>query len=186
MAGLRSFAIKLLRLVVVVIVVTLLTFWLTKLAPGDPVSKIKPFAQPAEQRPDHRGPGPQRQLLQPVHDVAGQFRRRATSASSTTRAAPVRSVVDERLPVSLELMIYAQLLSLIIAIPLGVYTAYKAGSRFDGISNTLMFALLALPTFVLALLLQIYVGAKWDLLPTQSSVTGSFPLNPDRQLAATC
>ena len=90
----------------------------------------------------------------------------------------MRDVVDQRLPVSLELMVYAQLLSLLIAIPLGVYTAYKQGSRFDGISNTLMFALLALPTFVLALLLQIYVGAKWDLLPTQSTVTGTFPLNP--------
>src|ERR1700712_1937992 len=157
MRGLRTFAIKLLRLIVVVIVVTFLTFWLSKLAPGDPVSKIKPFAPPAERAQITEDLGLNNgffdQYTTWLTDFAsGDFGQLYDSGT------PVRDVVDERLPVSLELMIYAQLLSLLIAIPLGVYTAYKAGSRFDGISNTLMFALLALPTFVLALLLQIYVG----------------------------
>ena len=53
----------------------------------------------------------------------------------------------------------------------------KAGTRFDAISNTVAFGLLALPNFVLALLLAIYVGAKWQILPTQSNVA-PFPLNP--------
>jgi peptide/nickel transport system permease protein len=175
--GLRGFALKVLRLVAVVIVVTFLTFWLSKLSPGDPVSKVKPFAPPAERA----------QITQELGLNNGFFDQYATWLGDFTTGnfgklydsgTPVRDVVDQRLPVSLELMIYAQLLSLLIAIPLGVYTAYKQGSRFDGVSNTLMFALLALPTFVLALLLQIYVGAKWDLLPTQSTTTGTFPLSP--------
>jgi peptide/nickel transport system permease protein len=65
----------------------------------------------------------------------------------------------------------------VFAIPFGILTAYKAGTRFDSISNTVAFALLALPNFVLALLLAIYVGAKWQWLPTQSNVS-PFPLNP--------
>jgi peptide/nickel transport system permease protein len=177
MRGLRTFVIKLLRLIVVVIVVTFLTFWLSKLAPGDPVSKIKPFAQPAERAQITAELGLNDSFLSQYTTWLGNFVTGDFGKLYDSGLA-VRTVVDERLPVSLELMIYAQLLSLIIAIPLGVYTAYKSGSRFDGASNTLMFALLALPTFVLALLLQIYVGAKWDWLPTQSTVTGSFPLNP--------
>jgi len=175
--AIRSAFIKLLRLIVVVIVVTFLTFWLTKLAPGDPVSKVKPFAPPAERARITEDLGLNDSFFSQYTTWLGNF---TTGDFGTLydSGTPVRDVVNERLPVSLELMIYAQLLSLIIAIPLGVYTAYKAGSRFDGITNTVMFALLALPTFVLALLLQIYVGAKWDLLPTQSTVTGSFPLNP--------
>ncbi len=177
MNGLRSAFIKLLRLIVVVIVVTFLTFWLTKLAPGDPVSKVKPFAPPAERARITEDLGLNDGFFTQYTTWLGNF---TTGDFGTLydSGTSVREVVNDRLPVSLELMIYAQLLSLVIAIPLGVYTAYKAGSRFDGITNTVMFALLALPTFVLALLLQIYVGAKWDLLPTQSTVTGSFPLNP--------
>ena len=40
---LRTFALKFGRLVLVVLVVTFMTFALTKLQPGDPVSKIIPF-----------------------------------------------------------------------------------------------------------------------------------------------
>lgn len=177
MALARSIAIKLLRLIVVVIVVTFLTFWLSKLAPGDPVSKVKPFAQPAERAQITEELGLNDGFFDQYTTWLGNFVT-GDFGKLYDSGLPVREVVNERLPVSLELMIYAQILSLAIAIPLGIYTAYKAGSKFDGASNTLMFALLALPTFVLALLLQIYVGAKWDWLPTQSTVTGSFPLSP--------
>jgi peptide/nickel transport system permease protein len=173
----RSIAFKVVRLVVVVIVVTLFTFWLTKLAPGDPVSKIKPFAQPAERAQITEELGLNDSFFSQYTTWLGNFVT-GDFGKLYDSGLPVREVVNERLPVSLELMVYAQLLSLLIAIPLGVFTAYRAGSRFDGITNTTMFALLALPTFVLALLLQIYVGAKWDWLPTQSTTTGSFPLNP--------
>jgi peptide/nickel transport system permease protein len=176
-AILRSIAFKVVRLVVVVIIVTLFTFWLTKLAPGDPVSKIKPFAQPAERAQITKELGLNESFVSQYTTWLGNFVT-GDFGKLYDSGLPVRQVVNDRLPVSLELMVYAQLLSLLIAIPLGVFTAYRAGSRFDGITNTTMFALLALPTFVLALLLQIYVGAKWDWLPTQSTTTGTFPLSP--------
>ena len=49
------------------------------------------------------------------------------------------------LPVSLQLMLYAQLIALVIAIPLGVFTAYRAGTKSDRAINAGAFALLALP-----------------------------------------
>ncbi len=183
MGGLRGFALKLLRLVAVVIVVTFLTFWLTKLSPGDPVSKVKPFAPPAERA----------QITQELGLNNGFFDQYATWLGDFTTGnfgklydsgTPVRDVVDQRLPVSLELMIYAQLLSLLIAIPLGVYTAYKQGSRFDGISNTLMFALLALPTFVLAPAPADLRRREMGLVTDPEHGDRNLPAQPDRQLAA--
>jgi len=72
----RSIRIKLLRLIVVVVVVTFPHLLVEQARPGDPVSKVKPFAQPAERRADHPGARPQRQLHQPVHDLARQLRHR--------------------------------------------------------------------------------------------------------------
>ena len=120
--------IKLLRLVAVVIVVTFLTFWLHQARrPATRSSKVKPFAPPAERAQITRGPRPQQRLLRASTRPGSATSPPATSASSTTPATPVRDVVDSGCRCSLELMIYAQLLSLLIAIPLGVYTAYKAG-----------------------------------------------------------
>jgi peptide/nickel transport system permease protein len=173
---LRTFTLKFLRLVLVVIVVTFITFLLTKLQPGDPVSKIIPFGteqQKAELRADL---GLDKPMLQQYgiwlkNFATGNFGKYYDSQQS------VNTVLKQSLPVSLELMIYAQILALAVAIPLGVTTAYRAGSRYDRSANATMFALLALPNFVLALMLAIYVGAKWQLLPTQSNVI-PFPLNP--------
>jgi peptide/nickel transport system permease protein len=63
-------------------------------------------------------------------------------------------------------MLYAQILTLLIAVPLGVWTAYRAGTRADRWSNGVAFGLLALPAFVLAALLKLYFGVEWNLLPT--------------------
>ena len=173
---LRTFTLKFLRLVLVVVVVTFITFLLTKLQPGDPVSKIIPFGT-AEQKAELRADlGLDKPMLQQYgiwlkNFASGNFGKYYDSQQS------VNTVLKQALPVSLELMIYAQMLALAVAIPLGVTTAYRAGSRYDRSANATMFALLALPNFVLALLLAIYVGAKWQLLPTQSNVI-PFPLNP--------
>src|SRR4030088_3567653 len=78
----------------------------------------------------------------------------------------VSELVNQSLPVSRELMIYAQAIALMIAIPLGVFAAYRSGTRADNGINTTAFALLALPNFVLALVLSFFIGAKLKWLPT--------------------
>lgn len=173
---LRTFTLKFLRLVLVVIVVTFITFMLTKLQPGDPVSKIIPFGteqQKAELRADL---GLDQSTAQQYVKWLGNFLQGDFGQYYDSKQS-VNTVLKQSLPVSLELMVYAQIWALLIAIPLGVTTAYRKGTRYDRGANATMFALLALPNFVVALLLAIYVGAKWQILPTQSNVI-PFPLNP--------
>jgi peptide/nickel transport system permease protein len=64
------------------------------------------------------------------------------------------------------LMVYTQILSLAIAIPLGVLSAYRAGRRADKVISNSLFALSSVPNFAIALLLIIFVGVKFAWLPT--------------------
>src|SRR5260370_41657954 len=69
-------------------------------------------------------------------------------------------------------MIYAQVIALAFALPLGVFAADRAGTRADNGINTTAFAFLALPNFVLALLLSSFIGAKLKWLPTGGYAPG--------------
>jgi peptide/nickel transport system permease protein len=173
----RLFAVKVLRLIVVVLVVTFLSFLLIKLLPGDLVDKVIPFGTDAQKEVLRNDLGLNDNFFAQYWHwltgfVVGDF-----GNYYLPNATPVSDSLGTALPISLELMLYAQILSLAFAIPFGIATAYKSGTRFDAISNTVAFGLLALPNFVLALLLAIYVGAKWQILPTQSNIA-PFPLNP--------
>jgi peptide/nickel transport system permease protein len=63
------------------------------------------------------------------------------------RDRPVSDLILSRIPKTLELMGISTLLSLIIAIPLGVYSAVRQYSRFDYFFTTLAFLGNAMPTF---------------------------------------
>ncbi|HET6662980.1 MAG TPA: ABC transporter permease, partial [Acidimicrobiales bacterium] len=92
---------------------------------------------------------------------------------SVTGERPVMDRVRDSLPVSLQLMVYAQVLALIIAIPAGVFTAYRAGSRSDKAANATAFGMLAIPNFALALVLAYYVGVQLGWLPVSGYVKPS-------------
>jgi peptide/nickel transport system permease protein len=70
------------------------------------------------------------------------------------------------LPKSLLIMAYVQIITLMIAVPLGVLSAYKAGKRFDDLSNATAFLLLSIPVFVTAAVLKLIFSLKWQILPS--------------------
>ncbi|MCU1376574.1 MAG: transporter permease, partial [Actinomycetia bacterium] len=78
---------------------------------------------------------------------------------------PVSRLLKQKLPVSLRLMIYAQLLALLLALPLGVLAAYKAGSKLDGFITTGSFAMLAVPSFILGVLAVYVFSLKLHWFP---------------------
>jgi peptide/nickel transport system permease protein len=74
--------------------------------------------------------------------------------------------LKQAMPRSLLLMVYTQILALVIAVPLGVLSAYRAGRRADKVISNSLFALQSVPNFAIALLLIIFVGVKFAWLPT--------------------
>jgi peptide/nickel transport system permease protein len=83
----------------------------------------------------------------------------------------VTSAVARRLPVSLELMILALTLSLAMAIPLGVFAAYRAGRAPDRVISAVTFGILSVPGFVMALLLIYFFAVRLRVLPASGWVS---------------
>ncbi len=81
----------------------------------------------------------------------------------------VTQLLSERLPISLQLMLYAQIVSLVIAIPLGVLAAYRANTRVDRALSTSAFGLLALPNFILGVLLVYFFALQLDWFPATNA-----------------
>lgn len=162
------------QLLVTVILVTLFASLLLELLPGDPVEVLIPSGSD-QQRAD---------LRQELHlddsfvvrystwlgnFVQGDMGNYYTVSSDR----PVSDRLWQSLPVSLLLMLYAQVLALLIAIPLGVLTAYRKGTWFDRTSNTSAFAMLAIPNFALGFILQYYLGVKLGIFKTSGYASPS-------------
>jgi len=166
------------RLVQVVVVLILVTFFasvLIRLQPGDPTNAIIPFST-EEQREELREElGLNENIFVQYWGFLNDFVRGDTryyqSAGQQVSGQPVWDRLGTALPVSLLLMLYAQILALAIAIPLGILTAYRAGSRFDKGVNTTAFGFLALPNFVIAYILIYYLAVENDFFPTQGYTT---------------
>jgi len=77
----------------------------------------------------------------------------------------VDTLILQRLPTTLFVIGSAQVLALLIAIPVGVYAATKPYSLFDQISSTLAFVGFSLPTFFTGLLLILVFSVQLDWLP---------------------
>jgi peptide/nickel transport system permease protein len=176
---------RLIQVVVVLLLVTIFTALLTSMLRGDPVEVIAPFAS-EEQRDRLReelgldDPLPVRYVNWLTGFVTGDLGHYYT----VTGTEPVSERVAEALPVSLQLMLYAQIIALVVAVPMGVLTAYKAGSWLDKGTNSVAFAAIAIPNFALGLLLSYYVGVELGWLPFQGYTPFSEdPVEHFRQMA---
>jgi peptide/nickel transport system permease protein len=96
---------------------------------------------------------------------------------------PIRQEIGHAFPISLRLMIYAQILALGFAIPMGMWSAYKQGSGIDRTATTASFGLLAMPEYIVAPLL-IYAFAlhfHWFSYPASNISLFSHPWEHFRQ-----
>lgn len=156
---------KLLTLVPVLLAVSLLTYLLLSLLPGDPallvlggeVSAQSIAAVRAELGLDR--PLPLRYLSWLWAALQGDL------GTSYITNQEVSGAIVERLPVTLELMVLSLVLALVIAIPLGVFSAYRAGGRFDASVTGATFGLLALPNFIFALILILVFSVGLGIFP---------------------
>lgn len=171
----RELGKRALLLFLVLILVTLFTSALLSLVPGDPVDTLVPLADSPqteqikdEVRQDLGLDDPF--LVRYWNWVTDFFSGDFGDYYRVSGSDPVGDTISEALPVSLQLIIYSQVLSLLIAVPLGVASAYRAGTWFDKSSNTSMFALLAVPNFVLALGLAYYFGVWLNWVPPSGYV----------------
>src|SRR5215467_7570495 len=166
---------KLLYLVPVLLAVSLLTFMIASLLPGDLAYVILgDQATPEKVEALRHDMG----LDQPVwwrylgwlgHVVQGDFGRSFRTGQTVLQA------VAERLPVSFELMILAELIGLAIGVPLAIACAARSGGAFDRFMTGTAFGMLSVPTFLSAILLIYLFAVQLRWLPA----TGYVALSED-------
>lgn len=162
----RKFIIRrLIQLIPLLIGVSLISFFVMHLAPGDPTALfIDPNIDPQELARVRINWG----LDQPIHIQYVKWlwnALRLDFGRSYTSGQPVIAEIAERLPNTLLLMISSYILTLLICIPVGVYSAVKKGGWFDNLFTILSFAGMAIPTFWVGLMLMLLFAVQLGWLP---------------------
>jgi len=147
--------------------ITLITFAVIHLAPGNPVEvqtemSLKVTAQAKENLKRLYG------LDKPLHVQYADWLKRFISLDFGKSFVDGRKVIDkivERIPITLTINILSLILIFVIAIPLGILSATRQYSLFDKLSAVFVFVGFSTPTFWLALLLMILLGVDLGILP---------------------
>ncbi len=147
--------------------ITLITFTVIHLAPGNPVEvqtemSLKVSAQAKENLKKLYG------LDRPLHVQYIDWLGRFVAFDFGTSFVDGRPVVDkilERIPITLTINVLSLLIIVAVAIPIGVLSATKQYSLFDKLSTVFVFIGFSTPTFWLALLLMILFGVNMGILP---------------------
>jgi len=156
----RYLAGRLGHLLVVLFAVTFVTFILVNVLPGDIAYDIAGLdASEAEVQAIRLDLGLDRPAVVRYIEWLGGVLTGDWGQSYRT-GEPVIEAIMSRFPVSLELVIIAQIMALLLALPLGIISALRANSRFDRIVTTAGFFCLAVPNFMMAIIL-IYIFGLW-------------------------
>ncbi len=155
---------------VILLLVSFTTFWLGQVVPGDPVqARLGTRGSPEIVARERARLG----LDQPIpvqyvtwigRVVQGDFGR------SIRNNEPVIESVGKRILPSLQLTLFAMLISLSVAFPVGILSATHRNSPLDGFGT--MFALfgICMPNFLIALLLIFFFGVTLRWLPISGYV----------------
>jgi peptide/nickel transport system permease protein len=175
---LRRLLLKTVWVAVVFLGITVVSFWVIHLAPGSPTdlqTTMNPQVTPEARARLEKLYG----LDQPVHvQYARWLARLATfdfgqSVSGDNR--PVWDKIEERLPLTFGMNVASLVLTLLLAVPIGVLSAWKQNGPFDRAMTVLVFAGFAMPGFWLALLLMLWLGIAWPVLPISGITSLDFP-----------
>lgn len=160
--------------------VGLLVFALMRMIPGDPALLILGDSATPEQLAGLRA---QYGLDQPIHVQFGYWLAqvvRGDLGNSITSGEAVLPLLLERFQVSAAIVLVAVALAALLAVPAGLYAAWKQNSVVDTMVVAGATFFLSIPSFWLGLLLLLFVGLKLGWVP----VVGYVPFSQDWRAAA--
>jgi len=157
----RQFLRRLIPMFAIVVIATFLLSLLMRLLPGDPAAIMVPNSPPEVRDQIARETGLDRGIFGYYWQwfsgiLRGDFGRYYLNGGYRE----LSEVISRTLPVTVLLIIYAQIVALSIAIPLGLASAYKEGQRFDRIASTVLFTTVSFPGFALALIFSLIFAVK--------------------------
>jgi len=167
---------RLLRLVGVVLGVCLLTFFLINALPGNvAVAVLGDQATPEEIAALTQKLGLDQPLpLRFLNWLGGVLH--GDLGASLVNQQPVWDAVSQRIPVTLELVVLALLFAIVAAVPTALLAVRKPGGVLDRLLGMLSFSFLAIPQFLLGLLLILALAIGLHLFPVSGWI--SFDQDP--------
>lgn len=169
----RFLLLRLRRLLIVFITVTVLTFLLVNVLPGDVAYDIAgQDASEEEVQEIRKDLGLDRPVVVRYFAWLGSFVVGDWGTSFRT-GEPVIEAIFSRFPVSFELMVVGQIMALLLALPLAMLSAYKPNTWLDRTIASGSFMSLSIPPFMAAIVLILIFALYLDLLPA----TGYVPMS---------
>ena len=189
-ALMKRLLVKTAWLCVVFLGITVISFWVIHLAPGKPTdvqTDMNPLITPEAIARLEKLYG----LDQPIHVQYGRWLEKIVRLdfgnSLTGDRRPVWDKIKERLPLTFGMNLAALILTLGLSIPIGIHAAAKHNGLFDRTSTVFVFLGFAMPGFWLALLLMLFFGIIWPVLPVSGISSLDHALLPWwSQLLDTC
>ncbi len=167
---LRYAVVRLFQGAIVIFLISLATFAIMRLMPGDPVylllgeGEVRISEEQIEAIRERWG------LNDPYHvQYFTWVRNMATGnfgESLIRQGTPVRDMIFQSIPVTIELNAYALLIALLIALPVGVWAGVRPNSAIDYSTSVGSALGIAMPNFWLGLMLIALVAANIEALPT--------------------
>src|SRR3954447_3771525 len=156
---------RIILLIPVLLGVTLVTFALTRIIPGDPIDKmVSPMASKATRERVAEQAGLNDPLaLQYVNYIRDLLH--GDLGDSFTTSHPVRDDLSSRFGPTLELTLFAMILAIVASIPLGIAAAVWRDRWVDHVSRLIAVVGVAMPVFWLALLAIYFLFYRWHWLP---------------------
>ena len=152
-AFLRRLQVQVVTLLVILLAATALTFIITNVLPGDAaVAILGDNATPADIASLRTELGLDRNVVVRYVDWLSHALRGDLGKSYRTREN-IATMIGDRLPVTLELILLTQLIALAFAVPAGILAAYRSRTKVDSALATVSIGLLSMPAFVKGILL---------------------------------
>jgi ABC-type dipeptide/oligopeptide/nickel transport system permease component len=172
---------RLIQLVIVVFLLSLFTFGLMKLAPGDPVMTILNADEMMVTEADQAKLRSDLGFDQPLYVQYGQWILgliKLDLGKSYMSGKPVWNEMMERLPITVQLTVGALLVMVSISVPLGILSARYPGKWPDKISRILALIGASIPSFWFGLMLIYFFAFKLQILPSTGIGTFSQTILP--------
>lgn len=168
---------RVILLVGTLIGVLTVTFFLTRILPGSPEAMILGRRPTAEQiEAVRRDLGLDQPLIFQFARFAGEMAQGKFGKSFLTNQPVLRDIGD-RLMATVELTTLAMLAIILMGIPIGVLSAVKANKPIDHVVRSLSVMGVALPSFMLGMMLQMLFYGYLGWLPLQGRMTSTVLLD---------
>ena len=159
---------RLLHAILVVVGVSVVIFLISRLS-GDPVALLVPMDTPAADRAALRAELGLDQPLPVQYAIFVGNALRGDFGISVRSRVPAVSLVVERIPATLQLALFAVTFAVVVAIPIGVFSALKHNTGWDVAGMALTFLGQSIPSFWLGILLILGLGVTLRWLPVSGS-----------------